>query len=58
MNQFAQATEKDITRSIVEDFLGDFLNHIESDVIIVGGGPSGLVAARDLASKGIKTVVT
>ncbi|MCM1986611.1 sulfide-dependent adenosine diphosphate thiazole synthase [Methanococcoides seepicolus] len=57
MNQFAQATEKDITRSIVEEFLGDFLNHIESDVIIVGGGPSGLVAARDLASKGIKTVV-
>ncbi|WP_340819975.1 sulfide-dependent adenosine diphosphate thiazole synthase [Methanolobus sp. WCC4] len=57
MNQFAKATEKDITRSIVEEFTNDFLNHIESDVIIVGGGPSGLVAARDLASSGLKTVV-
>ncbi|MBP2030264.1 thiamine thiazole synthase [Methanohalophilus levihalophilus] len=54
---FAKASEKDITRSIVEEFTTEFLSYVESDVIIVGGGPSGLTAARDLASNGIRTVV-
>lgn len=54
---FDRVTEKEVTRAIVESFSRDFGEYAESDVIIVGGGPSGLVAARDLASNGIKTLI-
>ncbi|MEN6396529.1 MAG: sulfide-dependent adenosine diphosphate thiazole synthase [Methanoregula sp.] len=57
MALFSEASEKDVTRAIVEEFTREFLNHVETDVIIVGGGPSGLVAARDLAKANIKTLV-
>ena len=57
MALFSEASEKDVTRAIVEEFTREFLNHVETDVIIVGGGPSGLVAARDLAKAKIKTLV-
>ena len=49
--------EKDITRAIVKTFTEQFLEYAESDVIIVGGGPSGLMAGRDLALKGVKTLI-
>ena len=57
MALFSAASEKDVTTAIVEEFTKEFLNHVETDVIIVGGGPSGLVAARDLAKAKIKTLV-
>lgn len=47
----------DITRSIVERFINRFLENVESDVAVVGAGPSGLTAAWQLAKKGLKTVV-
>lgn len=46
-----------ITRAIVETYLKDILKYVESDVIIGGGGPSGLCAGYYLAKKGIKTVL-
>ncbi|MEE8401187.1 MAG: sulfide-dependent adenosine diphosphate thiazole synthase [Candidatus Hydrothermarchaeaceae archaeon] len=54
---FDSVSEKEVTRAIVEGFSKDFGEYVESDVVIVGGGPSGLVAARDLASNGVKTLI-
>lgn len=54
---FAPVGEAAVTRAIVGEFLGEFLDYVESDVIVVGAGPSGLMAARDIASLGLKAVV-
>jgi thiamine thiazole synthase len=49
--------ERDITRQIAREYYREFDQLIESDVIIVGAGPSGLICARDLASMGFRTVL-
>lgn len=49
--------EIEITQAIVERFLKDFLDSLQTDVAIVGAGPSGLTAAWRIAEKGLKTVV-
>lgn len=54
---FHAVTEASITKAILKEFAGWFEEYIISDVIIVGGGPSGLMAARDLAKDGFKTLV-
>jgi len=54
---FDRVSEKEVTRAIVEGFSKDFGEYVESDVVIVGGGPSGLTAAKELASKGVKTLI-
>lgn len=54
---FEKVAEKDVTRAIVEGFSKDFAAYAESDVVIAGGGPSGLAAARELASKKVKTLI-
>jgi len=46
-----------ITRAIIEDFTSDFLQSIDTDVALVGGGPANLIAARTLARAGVKTVL-
>lgn len=53
----APLRERDITRHIAREYFRDFESFIESDVIIVGGGPSGLLCARDLAAKGVRTLI-
>ncbi|MBI2843926.1 MAG: thiazole biosynthesis protein [Armatimonadetes bacterium] len=54
---FASIDEKDVTRAIVGGFLRQFEEYAESDVIIIGGGPSGLMAGRDLARDGLKVLI-
>ncbi|MDD4899807.1 MAG: FAD-dependent oxidoreductase, partial [Candidatus Omnitrophica bacterium] len=54
---FQKVSEASISRAIVGEFNKWFNDYIVSDVIIVGAGPSGLLAAKDLASAGIKTLV-
>ncbi|NKE72641.1 sulfide-dependent adenosine diphosphate thiazole synthase [Candidatus Manganitrophus noduliformans] len=49
--------EADITRNIAREYYKEFDQMIESDVLIVGAGPSGLLCGRDLASSGYKVVI-
>ncbi len=54
---FSSVGEKEVTRAIVAEFTKQFCEYAESDVIIVGGGPSGLMAGRELAQKGYKVLI-
>jgi thiazole biosynthesis enzyme len=54
---FSRVSEKEVTRAIVTGFAREFENHIENDVIVVGAGPSGLVAAMEFAKQGQKTLL-
>ncbi len=46
-----------ISRAITESFYKEFLDSLESDIIICGAGPAGLCAAYFLAKEGYKVVV-
>jgi sulfide-dependent adenosine diphosphate thiazole synthase len=54
---FAKVSEASITKAIVGEFSRWFDEYIVSDVIIVGGGPSGLIAGRDIANAGYKPLI-
>ena len=54
---FSKISESQISKAIVRDFYRWFEDYIVSDVVIVGAGPSGLMAGRDLAKKGVKTLI-
>lgn len=47
----------EISRAIIKRYSEKLLDSLESDVIIVGGGPSGLTAAYYLAKKNKKVLV-
>ena len=50
-------SDTEVTRLIMRDYFDMLESSIESDVIIVGGGPSGLVAGYTLAEQGAKVVI-
>ena len=54
---FSNVGEKEVTRAIVGEFSKQFLEYTESDVIIIGSGPSGLMAGRELAYAGHKVLI-
>ena len=46
---FADVSEKEITRSIASMFFETIQEYSDSDVIILGAGPAGLSAGREIA---------
>ena len=54
---FHPVREKEVTKAIASSFLHQLEEYAESDVIIVGGGPSGLVAAKALAENDVKVLI-
>src|SRR3989338_2980210 len=54
---FSLVGEKEVTRAIVELFAKQFKEYVESDVLIIGAGPSGLMAGKELAKKKVKTFI-
>lgn len=54
---FSTVGEKEVTRAIVDEFAKQFSEYVESDCIIIGAGPSGLMAGRELAKVGLKVLI-
>ncbi|MEM4487157.1 MAG: sulfide-dependent adenosine diphosphate thiazole synthase [Zestosphaera sp.] len=52
-----ESLESRITKAIWRSTADDWLKLTNSDVVVVGAGPSGLTAAKYLAQAGFKTVV-
>ncbi len=54
---FSKVSEKAVTRAIIEGFCRQFSEYVESDCVIIGGGPSGLMAGKLLASRGKRVLI-
>lgn len=54
---FADVSEKEISRSIAAMFMETMNEYTDSDVIIIGAGPAGLSAGRELGNLGVRTLI-
>ncbi|MCM8819447.1 MAG: sulfide-dependent adenosine diphosphate thiazole synthase [Candidatus Omnitrophica bacterium] len=54
---FQDISEAKITKAIIKEFYNWFSDYVVSDVIVVGAGPSGLIAAKEVATAGFKTLI-
>ena len=54
---FADINEVEITMAIADEFHSVLSDRSYSDVIIIGAGPAGLTAGRELSNKGFKVLI-
>jgi len=54
---FTSCDEGEISRAIIENYMKELHDLTENDVIIVGSGPAGTIAAKTLAENGVKTTI-
>src|ERR671912_2260986 len=54
---FADVSEKEISRTIAAMFMETLNEYTDSEVIIIGAGPAGLSAGRELGKSGIRTLI-
>lgn len=54
---FSAVGEKEVTRAIVNEFAKQFLKYVESDCLIIGAGPAGLMAGKELAKEKLKVLI-
>ncbi|SMH71072.1 putative ribose 1,5-bisphosphate isomerase [Candidatus Nitrosotalea okcheonensis] len=54
---FSDLREVEITRAIANEFHSVLIDRSDSDVIVIGAGPAGLTASRELSLMGFKVLV-
>lgn len=55
--QFFSVSEEKISRAILKNWSKNLNDYLKCDAIVIGGGPSGLMAGREIAKKGFKVLI-
>lgn len=55
--QFFNISEEKISKAILKEWSRTVEDYLRCDVIVVGGGPSGLMAGREISKKGFKVLI-
>lgn len=54
---FFKVSEAKISNAIFKEYFKNLEDGLSSDVIVIGGGPSGLMAGREIAIEGLKVLI-